>query len=48
MVQIVVLDKLDYCASMNNLASVKDKPNFNFVKGDIQSMVCAWKTVHGG
>ncbi len=27
-VQIVVLDKLDYCASMNNLASVKDKPNF--------------------
>jgi hypothetical protein len=26
--QIVVLDKLDYCASMNNLTSIKDKPNF--------------------
>jgi dTDP-D-glucose 4,6-dehydratase len=26
--QIVVLDKLDYCASMNNLSTVKDKPNF--------------------
>lgn len=36
--KIVVLDKLDYCASLNNLSSVKDKPNFKFVKGDIQSM----------
>lgn len=36
--KIVVLDKLDYCASMNNLRSIKDKPNFSFVKGDIQSM----------
>ena len=35
--QIVVLDKLDYCATLNNLSSVKDCPNFRFVKGDIQS-----------
>lgn len=36
--KVVVLDKLDYCASLNNLRSIKDKPNFKFVKGDIQSM----------
>jgi hypothetical protein len=36
--KVVVLDKLDYCSSTNNLASVKDRPNFKFVKGDIQSM----------
>ncbi|KAK3271374.1 rhm1-like protein [Cymbomonas tetramitiformis] len=35
--KIVVLDKLDYCASLNNLASVKDCPNFKFIKGDICS-----------
>lgn len=32
-----MLDKLDYCATMNNLSSVKGLPNFHFVKGDIQS-----------
>lgn len=32
-----MLDKLDYCATLNNLAAVKDHPNFRFVKGDIQS-----------
>jgi hypothetical protein len=26
--QVVVLDKLDYCASLKNLDSVKGKPNF--------------------
>ncbi|KDD73904.1 NAD dependent epimerase/dehydratase [Helicosporidium sp. ATCC 50920] len=35
--KIVVLDKLDYCATLNNLTSVKDCSNFKFVKGDIQS-----------
>ncbi|GFH28095.1 NAD(P)-bd_dom domain-containing protein [Haematococcus lacustris] len=35
---IVVLDKLDYCASVANFVSIEDKPNFKFVKGDIQSM----------
>jgi hypothetical protein len=25
--QVVVLDKMDYCASLRNLASVIDKPN---------------------
>ncbi|KAL3156825.1 Rhm1p [Trebouxia sp. C0009 RCD-2024] len=35
--KIVVLDKLDYCASLRNLESTQDKPNFKFVKGDIQS-----------
>ncbi|GLC33613.1 Rhm1p [Pleodorina starrii] len=36
--KVVVLDKLDYCASMNNLSCLADKPNFRFIKGDIQSM----------
>jgi len=27
-VQIVVLDKLDYCASLRNLETVSDRPNF--------------------
>ena len=26
--QIVVLDKLDYCATLNNLAAVSSEPNF--------------------
>ena len=29
--QIVVLDKLDYCATLNNLASVRSHPNFKWV-----------------
>lgn len=32
---IVVYDKLDYCASLNNLESIKKYPNFVFEKGDI-------------
>ena len=32
-----MLDKLDYCATLNNLAAVRSTPNFRFVKGDIQS-----------
>jgi UDP-glucose 4,6-dehydratase len=36
--KIVVLDKLDYCASIRNLESVIDQPNVKLVKGDIQSM----------
>ncbi|KAK9818087.1 hypothetical protein WJX72_006893 [[Myrmecia] bisecta] len=35
--KIVVLDKLDYCASLRNLESVAGKANYKFVKGDIQS-----------
>ena len=31
-VQIVVLDKLDYCASLHNLESTQDKPNFKVSK----------------
>jgi dTDP-D-glucose 4,6-dehydratase len=34
--QVVVLDKLDYCATLNNLKSVQGLKNFRFVKGDIQ------------
>lgn len=33
----MVLDKLDYCATLNNLRSVKNNLNFKFIKGDIQS-----------
>lgn len=35
--QVVVLDKMDYCATLNNLESVRNLPNFKFIKGDIQS-----------
>ncbi|PNH01273.1 putative rhamnose biosynthetic enzyme 3 [Tetrabaena socialis] len=36
--KVVVLDKLDYCASTKNLASLESKHNFRFIKGDIRSM----------
>mmetsp|Transcript_23509 Transcript_23509/g.51593 ORF Transcript_23509/g.51593 Transcript_23509/m.51593 type:complete len:362 (-) Transcript_23509:496-1581(-) len=36
--KVVVLDKLDYCASLKNLHAIKAAPNYKFVKGDIQSM----------
>ena len=36
-IRVIALDKLDYCASLRNLSSVADKPNFKFVKGDICS-----------
>ncbi len=39
--QVVVLDKMDYCASRSNLASIDGLPNFKFVAGDILSMVRA-------
>ena len=29
----MVLDKLDYCATLNNLATVRDHPNFKWVLG---------------
>lgn len=35
--KVVVLDKLDYCSSLENLLKVQDKPNFKFVRGDIRS-----------
>lgn len=35
--KVVVLDKLDYCASMRNLERVREKENFKFVRGDIRS-----------
>ena len=35
--KIVVVDKLDYCANLNNLRSVAGLMNFKFVKGDIGS-----------
>jgi len=36
MYKVVVLDKLDYCANPRNLAAAAGKPNFKFIKGDIQ------------
>lgn len=36
--KIIVLDKLDYCATLRNLESVIDHKNLKFVKGDIQSL----------
>lgn len=35
--KIVVLDNLEYCGSLRNLAEVKDCPNFAFIHGDIKS-----------
>lgn len=35
--KLVVLDKLDYCASRKHLAHLEGTPNFKFVKGDITS-----------
>ncbi|XP_013382790.1 dTDP-D-glucose 4,6-dehydratase [Lingula anatina] len=32
---IVNLDKLDYCASVKNLESIKGKSNYKFIQGDI-------------
>ena len=32
---VVVLDKLTYAGNLENLAEVRDRPNFNFVHGDI-------------
>lgn len=34
---IVVYDCLDYCACLENLEGIMEKPNFKFVKGDITS-----------
>ena len=36
--QVVVLDKLDYCSSLRNLHSVKDKSNFK-VRGSRLGLV---------
>eukprot|EP00271_Cylindrocystis_brebissonii_P008723 TRINITY_DN23202_c0_g1_i1.p1 TRINITY_DN23202_c0_g1~~TRINITY_DN23202_c0_g1_i1.p1 ORF type:complete len:663 (-),score=116.50 TRINITY_DN23202_c0_g1_i1:816-2804(-) len=35
--KIVVLDKLDYCSNLKNLAQCRTSPNFKFIKGDIGS-----------
>ena len=33
--KVIGLDKMDYCASLNNLKEIKDKINFEFIKGNI-------------
>ncbi|KQK07079.1 trifunctional UDP-glucose 4,6-dehydratase/UDP-4-keto-6-deoxy-D-glucose 3,5-epimerase/UDP-4-keto-L-rhamnose-reductase RHM2 [Brachypodium distachyon] len=35
--RILALDKLDYCASLNNLAPALASPNFRFVRADVAS-----------
>ena len=35
--KVVVYDKLDYCACLQNLEEIENLPNFKFVKGDISS-----------
>ena len=44
--QVVVLDKLDYCATLNNLGAVWEYPNFRFIKGDIQSPDLVMHVLH--
>jgi hypothetical protein len=34
---VVVLDKLDYCGSLNNLKAIASHPSYKFIKGDLQS-----------
>ena len=36
--RLVCLDKLEYCATVNNFASIRHCSNFTFVKGDICSL----------
>jgi dTDP-glucose 4,6-dehydratase len=38
--QIVVLDKLTYAGSLENLAEIADHPDFTFVRGDIADVTC--------
>mmetsp|Transcript_25198 Transcript_25198/g.82699 ORF Transcript_25198/g.82699 Transcript_25198/m.82699 type:complete len:678 (+) Transcript_25198:18-2051(+) len=33
--KVIVLDKLDYCASLHNLEAVRNAPNFKFIRGNI-------------
>jgi len=35
--KVVVYDKLDYCACLENLSELSELPNFRFIKGDIAS-----------
>lgn len=35
--QVVVLDKLDYCATLHNLSPIDSYPNYKFVQGDVLS-----------
>ena len=44
--KVVVLDKLDYCATLNNLGAVWEYPNFRFIKGDIQSTDLVMHVLH--
>ena len=37
--RIVVLDNLTYAGNMNNLSSVQDNPNFEFIKCDINNSI---------
>ena len=39
-VKFVVLDKLEYCASLHNLDEIKDCRNFIFIKVDMLLMHC--------
>ncbi|KAF9971278.1 hypothetical protein BGZ73_005814 [Actinomortierella ambigua] len=36
--KVVVLDKLDYCSSLSNLAPLVQRKNFRFIKGDITDL----------
>lgn len=44
--QVVVLDKLDYCSSLQNLGSIKKCPNFKVCLEQLQlqnsSMHASW------
>ena len=37
-VQLVVLDRLEYCSNLRNLEPLVGNPNYHFVRGDITSV----------
>jgi dTDP-D-glucose 4,6-dehydratase len=43
---IINYDKLDYCSSLKNLASISDKPNYKFVRVrpplNQHDQLCCW------
>ena len=45
--QIINLDKLTYCANLDNLKDVENNPNYKFVRGDICSLRIVDKVVKG-
>ncbi len=44
---LINLDKVTYAGNLNNLVSIKDNPNYEFVRGDITDRAIVDKVMHG-